>query len=272
MRPVFAALVVAACTPAKPAVNPADDHVTEVPNLAPPDAVVLDRLIAPHAISIERRLAPLAKVPTWQARCGALDGKLVAAYRLWVPSGTGIDLASYTILEGDVPATCLDGATGTVVRKAPFTVLGPADIVGPVTASTSNAPSRWHDLLAAVPAKAPYWIASEDRAIEQLFGVATTRYAVTFERLELAPNIYFAGKATLIYAAAGDAAIVARRIKAGEVTLPVRAPDVVDSFRRMRVKQTGPVVDVTFDLGMFGGVTADELAAIAKKLKGDVFH
>lgn len=256
-----------ACSSGKHPANPADEPVGEVPNLALPDAVVLDRLIAPHALSIERRLPPLVEVPSWQTRCGALDGKLVAAYRLAVPSGTGMVLTSYSILEGDLPASCFDGGPGTAVRKAPFTVIGPADIVGPVTASTSTAPSRWHELLAAIPPKAPYWLASEDRAVEQLFGVATTRYAVAFERLELSPNIYFAGRATLVYAAPGDAAIVARRIKSGEVTLPVSAPEVTDSFKRMRVKQNGPVVDLTFDLGMFGGVTADELATIAQKLR-----
>lgn len=267
MRTLLPALALIACSSGKHPVKPGDEQVTEIPNLAPPDAVVLDRLIAPHALSIERRLPPLAEVAGWQPRCGALDGNLVAAYRLSVPSGSGVDLVTYTILEGELPASCFDGAPGTVVRKAPFTVLGPADIVGPVTSTTSAPPSRWHDLLAAVPAKAPYWIASEDRAIESLFGVAATRYAIAFERLELSPTLYFAGKATLVYAAAGDAAIVARRIKAGEVTLPVTAPDVVDSFRRLRVKQTGPVVELTFDLGMFGGVTAEELRAIATKLR-----
>ena len=267
MRILLAALAIAACSSGKHLANPADEQVAEVPSLAPPDAVVLDRLIAPHALSIERRLPPLADAPGWQPRCGDLAGKLVAAYRLSVPSGTGVELVHYSILEGDLPASCFDGAPGTIIRKAPFTVVGPADLVGPVTRSTSTAPSRWHDLLGAIPPKAPYWVASEDRAIEQLFGVATTRWAVTFERLELSPNVYFAGKATLLYVASGDAAIVARRIKAGEVTLPVRAPEVVDTFRRMRVKQSGAIVDVTFDLGMFGGVTADELATIAKQLR-----
>ena len=247
--------------------TPADDQVTEVPNLAPPDAVVLDRLIAPHAISIERRLAPLVELSAWQPRCGALADKLAAAYRLTVPSANGIEIAAYWILEGDLPITCFESQTAIAVRRAPFTLLGAPGLVEPLAASTSTGPSRWHDLLAAVPAKAPYWLASEDRAIEQLFGVATTRYAVTFERLELAPNVYFAGTATIVYAAPGDAAIVARRIKAGEVSLPVRAPEVVDSFRRMRVKQNGPIVDITFDLGMFGGVTADELETIANKLR-----
>jgi hypothetical protein len=267
VRTLLVAVLLAGCSSGKHPSNPAEDQIAEVPSLAPPDAVVLDRLIAPHALSIERRLPPLAEVPTWQPRCGSLDGALVAAYRLAVPSGTGLQRVTYKILEGELPASCFDGDPRTAIRKAPFTVIGPSDIVGPVTASTSTAPSRWHDLLAAVPPKAPYWLASEDRAIEKLIGVATTRYAITFERLELSPNIYFSGQATLIYAAPGDAAIVARRIKSGEVTLPVDAPAIRDSFKRMRVKQNGPVVVVRFDLGMFGGVTAEQLATIASALR-----
>lgn len=259
---MLVALAVAGCscgTTNHPA-NPSDEQVVETPTLVAPDAVVLDRLIAPTTMTIERRLPPHAVVEGMTPGCGTL----VSAYTVSVPSGSGATLAHYQILEGDLPDDCFPGTA--VRRRPPFTVVGPADLVVSATTATSATPSRWHDVLGAIPAKAPIWIGSQDRLFEQLFGVATAHYEIAFERVELAPNMYFDGRATATYTTAGDAAIVARRIKTGEVTLPGKSAEVAESFKRMRVKQTATVVSVTFDLGMFGGIPAEDLQALAAKL------
>jgi len=253
----------AACSSGKHPATPTDDQIAETPKLVPPDAFVLDGLIDGNTQTITRLLPPHVEVANRLGAPCPLD-QVRAAYQLVVPRGP--EVAKVTIVEGDLPDSCFPGSEHqALLRRPPFVVVGEAAIAN-LELFPPKVPSKWHALLQAIPAKAPVWIASEDALLQHLFGVSTVRYTLALERLELAPNLYFAGRVSATYATAGDAAIVARRIKAGEVTLPVKAPEVVESFRRMRVKQNGPIVDITFDLGMFGGIPAAELQALAATL------
>ncbi len=296
MRHILVTVALAGCGPGKPVASPAAEEL----RLQPPDAVVLDSLITSNVIAImkakpehfmvlkylQRTLGP-SKHPCWSA----LEGKLVAGYQLQVPKVDGVGQSAYFILEGDLPRAeierCVpsaikmfavdvkpegdllaisgpDGATTYAAWKPPFVVVGPRDLVN--GALTSRPVPRWHDLLGSVSPAVPIWWASADGLFSNLFGVATKHYEVAFERIEAAPNPYFAGRATATYNSAGDAAVVARRIKQGEVQLPFDAPEVVDSIKRFKVKQRGPVVEIGFDLGMFGGISAETLTDMTVKL------
>jgi hypothetical protein len=296
VRHIFVTVALVACGGNKPVSNPAVEEL----QLQPPDAVVLDSLISSNVVAImktkpeyfmalkyvEEALGP-SRNPCWSA----LAGKLVAGYQLHVPNVDGNGQTAYFILEGDLPRAeverCVpaaittfaveakpdgdllaisgpDGAATYAAWKDPFVVVGPRDLVN--GALTSKPVPRWHELLAAVPPGVPIWWGSADGLFTSLFGVVTRHYEVAFERIEAAPNPYFAGRAVATYNSAGDAAIVARRIKHGEVQLPFDAPEVVDSIKRFKVKQHGPVVEIGFDLGMFGGISAATLTELTAKL------
>jgi hypothetical protein len=297
VRRLLATVALVACSGNKPVSNP---QAEEELHLQPPDAVVLDSLISSNVISIMRTkpeyfmplryLQPVlgpSKNPCW----AALEAKLVAGYQLQVPKVDGNGQSAYWILEGDLPRAevvkCVpaaitmfavtaasdgdllaitgpDGAATFATWKSPFVIVGPRDLVNGALHPTPV--PRWHELLSGIPPNVPIWWGSGDGLFQSLFGVATKHYEVAFERLETAPNPYFAGRAVATYGSAGDAAIVARRIKQGEVELPFAAPEVADSVKRFKVKQTGAVVEIKFDLGMFGGISADTLADITAKL------
>ena len=296
MRRILVTVALIACGGTKPVANPAVEEL----HLQPPDAVVLDSLISSNVVAIMKTkpeyflvlkyLQPALgapKDPCWTA----LEAKLVAGYQLWVPNVDGVGQSSYFIVEGNLPRAeverCVpaaikmfpvdakpdgdllaftgpDGATTFAAWKPPFVVIGARDLVN--GALTSKPVPRWHELLSAVSPAVPVWWASADRLFTNLFGVMTKHYEVAFERIESAPNAFFAGRAIATYNSAGDAAIVARRIKQGEVDLPFLAPEVVESIKRFKVKQNGNVVEIGFDLGMFGGITVETLTEMTAKL------
>jgi hypothetical protein len=297
VRRILVTVALVACGGTKPVSNPAAEEL----QLQPPDAVVLDSLISSNVVAILKTkpdhfaslkyLQPMLgprTPPCWSA----LEAKLVASYELHVPNVDGKGRTTYWILEGDLPRAEVERCVPPAIRawavdmqadgdllsfsvpdgtrlyaawKPPFVVVGPRDLVN--GALSSRPVPRWHDLLGAVPPTVPVWWASDDGLFSDLLGVSTKHYAVAIERLELAPNRYFAGRATVTYHSAGDAAIAARRIKQGEVQLAFRVtPDILESFKRFKVKQTGAVVEIGFDLGMFGGISDEAIAMMIVKL------
>lgn len=293
MRRILATVALVACGGNKPVSNPAAEKL----HLQPPDAVVLDSLITRNVVSIMRTQPDYFFPLHWFVRevdrgasCGlTLQQKLGATYHLNVPNVDGRGMNQYYILEGleqDEVLRCMasamkdvrvvregellaisksDGSTIYAAWKGPFVVVGARDLVN--GALHSSPVPRWHDMLAGVAPNVPIWWGSSDGVFTSLFGVSTVHYEVAIERLETTPNSYFAGRAVATYHSAGDAAIVARRIKEGEVQLPKASPEIAEAFKRLKVKQNGPTVVIGFDLGMFGGISAETLAEMEKLLR-----
>ncbi len=221
-----------------------------------------------------------------------LEKALVATYQLQAPKAGG-GTTAYWILEGNLPRTtvvsCLpvaiqqtpvtlepqgdllaisgpDGATTYAAWRGPYVVIGARDLVNGTQPAAPEVQARWRELSLSADASAPIWYGSMDALLGDLFGVPTVRYELVFERLETAPTMFFSGRAVITYATPDDAAIAARRIKQGELQLPFDAPELADSFKRMKVIQNGPIVEIRFDLGVFGGVDAETLLRYAAKL------
>ncbi len=297
MRTVALLLALAACSGGRSG----SPLVAEIP--APPaaEAVPAETLVGTNVVAVMRTrpdlfmplrfLRPLLASPPppcWTE----LEKALVATYQLSAPKAGGGNTA-YWILEGNLPkakvVSCLpaaitqatvtvkadgdllaisgsDGATTYAAWRGPYVVVGPRDLVNDAQSGAPEIQARWRELSLSADASAPIWFGSMDALIGNLFGVPTVHYQLVFERLETAPSVFFAGRAVITYATPGDAAIAARRVRQGELQLPFDAPELVDSFKRMKVIQNGTIVEIRFDLGVFGGVDADTLLGYAAKL------
>ncbi len=275
--------------------------LAEAPPAREQDTVAIETLVSANVIGIMRTrpdlfmplrfLGPLLASPP-PACWTDLANALVATYQLSVPRAEGGNTA-YWILEGKLPkstvASCVpaaitqtsvtvqadgdllafsgpDGATTYAAWRGPYVVIGARDLVNDAQSAAPEVQARWRELSLSADRSAPIWFGSMDALLGNLFGVPTVRYQLVFERLETAPSVFFSGRAVISYATPGDAAIAARRARQGELQLPFEAPELNDSFQRMKVIQTGASVEIRFDLGVFGGVDANTLLRYAGTL------
>ncbi len=294
MRRIAVLALFTACLATKPdPVPPRGAQATP----APP-TVALPDLISPAAVFALRTrpdlFLPLLYIkpllgadvaPCWTD----LTAKLVAAWQIQVPlPPRGRD--SYFLLEGDLPRAKVESCLTTAIANASvhlrevdgllevsasagratfaawrdnFIVVGPYDLVSAAIAPSAPDP-RWAPLV-TTHGNAPIYAAAIDDTMAKLFGAATTTWRVAFDRLDRS-NGSFAGRIVAAFTTAGDAAIVARRIKQGELALPADSPELVDAFKRLTVKQDQAVLTITFDSSMFGGVAPAVLLGFATSI------
>jgi hypothetical protein len=219
--------------------------------------------------------------PCWSR----LRGAITAAYQLELGAAGG----SYFLIEGSLPRPeverCAQIALADIIPiaveadgelamfrvptggafyaawRGPFIIVGTKDQVNrALGAGTPELARTWRARLAQLPPHAPLAMWRSDALLTSLFGVATTSYLFVFDRMEHRPPAQVTGRVLVRYGNAADAAVAARRIQQGELQLAETPPvDLVDALRRMKVTQSGTLVEIGFDLGMFADLDLEAL-------------
>jgi len=272
----------------EPTSEPRPEPAATPPPVAPPKVVTADvaQLIAPEVTGVLKSSgaeSPIASyVSTLLKKPPAcwtqLLGSVTVAYQLMVPASSYF-IFEGTLLQRDVeqcvqqafasvlPMTIEhDGALAVFRSKAgvvyakwstPFIIVGSKDQVMRA-AATPQSRDQWTERLAQFPpGQTAMW--STDSLFQNLLGVASTGYLLVVERVTKAPHAFFSARVVARFATDGDAAIIARRIRQGEVAIPSPPAELVGGLKQMKVKQSGPTVEVAFDSDMFFGMELEKL-------------
>ncbi len=199
-----------------------------------------------------------------------------------------VDGGSYIVIEGALPRSeverCVRGLEPVSISVEPDGELvafdagplgtayaawrGAVIIAGTrahvVKAAMPNGPGptrMWRARLATLP-PGPMAIWRSDALLANILGVPTTSYVLAFETLQKTPEPFFAGRLIIEYPTSADAADAARRISAGQLAPAIAAPpELVESFRRMKVTRLDHRVEAAFDLDTFAGLDLGILQA-----------
>ena len=268
-------------------VDPDPDAITNqqlvIANLVIPSANAVTRTPFEHfAIATFVRDLIGTGAPCW----ADLERAVLAAYQIQTPGPS-----SYFVLEGSfdratvercVPTT-FAGKVDVQVRKdgelavfdmadlgsvyvawrGRFVVVGEKGQVTAALQAPNHTTSPWPQRLAETTA-APVWQYRTDRMMESLFAATSTAYLVELDRLVLKPQPQFTGRVVIWYRSGSDAAVVGRRVRAGELSIQ-GTQGLVDAFRQMKVTQDGAKLTLGFDHGTFNLVDLDELLQLATR-------
>lgn len=295
----YLALLVA-CSSTKPAPTPTTGGTAPVIRVEPDPTTVqtaqlqIANLVAPAATAVTRtpyEHFPVAGyvhdligagAPCWRE----LERGVLATYQIQTP-----EPSSYFVIEGSLPQAtawrCVPesfkgnvevkvkkdgelvvfdlGELGSVYAawRGRYIVVGERRQVEAALRTPTDASNPWLARLAPTSA-APIWQYRTDRLMESLFGATSLAYLVELDRLVTKPAPQFAGRAIIWYRSGSDAAVVGRRVKAGELSVQ-GSPGLVDTFRQMKVEQEGAKVTLSFDHHTFALVDIDEVLQLASK-------
>lgn len=295
----YLALLVA-CSSAKPTPAPKTSGSATVirvepdPNTVQVAQLQIANLVAPAATAVTR--TPYEHFPVAGyihdligagAPCWAeLEKGVLATYQIQTP-----EPSSYFVVEGSLPQAAVErcvpeafegsvdvelkkegelvvfdlGELGAVYAawRGRYVVVGERRHVEAALRAPADTANPWVARLAQT-SKAPLWQYRTDRLMESLFGATSTAYLVELDSLVTKPAPQFTGRAIIWYRSGSDAAVVGRRVKAGELSVQ-GSPALVDTVRQMKVAQDGPKVTLAFDHHTFALVDLDELLQQASR-------
>ena len=213
-----------------------------------------------------------------------LHAAIKAGYQLELPDGS-----SYFVIEGALPRSevesCARGLQGVlpisiepqgelvvfdagqlgtayVAWRGAVVIAGTSAQVTKAAVANGAGPTRtWRERLATLP-PGPLAMWRSDPLLATILGVPTTSYVFAFETMQKTPEPFFTGRLIIEYSTLAEAAEAARRITAGQLDPEIAAPpELVESFKRMKVTQIDKRVVAAFDLDTFAGVDLGILQA-----------
>lgn len=276
----------AACGSDKPARTGEPAAPSTVANTAMAAPVALESLVHDGVTGIVRRTSPASSL--FDAASGIVASappcvaKLRAAIREDYQLEVGADRTSYVIFAGALPRAEVEACARAVMAAQPAVQVrsegetlivkhdhvpdelhlvwrggwllagGREELARALRGTSPEAAARWRERFGMLPAAGlAAW--SDNALLENLIGVSTTQYLVTFDTAQKpTPKPDFTFRVIAHYATPADAAIAARKVKAADIEPRFAPPrELTAAIKKFEVKQHDETIDITMRSDMF---------------------